>query len=342
MANYALTSPNQRAFDPSALETTIASQLSGPAGNQLTGYLFGALGDRYAGAANYVLALDKVNRAQMQSNERAAALEGDKLRYSLTEKLLSNPGSASMFALSKPEIAQGQEGMASAFTDADLSLKEAEAFKMYGQGASSFDAAGVRAPMGAQYSLSGAPTVPLSQTAASVVGKGGSGSGSGSGTLTAAQQAVAERAYTNAMLTHDARIRTLATAKARAEEAVRKDEGLRLSSNPAELQRRVAEAGAVYDQLINEATQTAPQREGYYPAGYKLAAPSGARTAAPTADAPTTTTAPTQLDGAALKRLGEKAASDLGGTFKGVSSTTGELVIVTKDGKEKRINPRGN
>lgn len=155
MVSYSLTAPNERAFDPSGLETLLVQSIgNNPA---LAPHLVAARWDRYNANRDYLDALASTQRQQSDLAKAAMANDILKSRYSLTQSALANPGATAMYSLSQQEIAPGMEQPALSYLEADIFGRQAKGAKDMSDALNTFGQAGLEMPNGTQYELPGVP-----------------------------------------------------------------------------------------------------------------------------------------------------------------------------------------
>lgn len=163
---YRLTPPDRRAYDPTHLEIAYAQALSHP--NQTNpgaflGSMFEAQTNAQNAETNYNRQLGAVNAQQYNLALQRMAQDQREKEMELTGRLAEHPRHAGMFTHGYNLIRPEQRDRAQELSNADLTRIRSEAFENFGQGANSFDQAGVRAPTGAVYGATGEPTSPMVQ-----------------------------------------------------------------------------------------------------------------------------------------------------------------------------------
>lgn len=193
MVSYSLTAPNERAFDPSGLETLLVQSIgNNPA---LAPHLVAARWDRYNANRDYLDALASTQRQQSDLAKAAMANDILKSRYSLTQSALANPGATAMYSLSQQEIAPGMEQPALSYLEADIFGRQAKGAKDMGDALNTFGQAGLEMPSGTQYELPGVPAALEQGSPRAIRLKTTPSVGSSSGTtsgMTAYQSALLE------------------------------------------------------------------------------------------------------------------------------------------------------
>ena len=278
MANYAYS---PRGFEPTALETTFANQMSGPNANQLIGYLYSARMRGEQGNKEYQ---DTMLQTQAMANESAR----EKMKYDLAAALAKTPESLMLTNPGRSIAAPQAADLLTDYSFTGLDRERASAFKDFGAGVRDFSHAGVAPPMGSGYSLSGRPTEQMTQGTPLPIQLKGSGSGASSNLAEAKLTLAEQKVLADNMRQYD-----MATERANAQytkdvQAIAKANQFNPKAREAAIAARQAEHAATM-QRIEAGKQTTLAS-----IGRKAATP---QTAAPTpTSTQTSTSATTDVD----------------------------------------------
>lgn len=169
-----LTAPDRRAYDPSAAEISLLSQMTQPGASQLVGFLGGARADRQMAADQYDNNLSRINVVEQQLAQQAARdAEVQSQRRLVSSLVNANPESAPAYPLVNALTdAPGRELLGNIST-ARLAGREADALATSARGINALQDAGFTQPANAEVSRLGQVRAPFRNTG---VSSGGSAS----------------------------------------------------------------------------------------------------------------------------------------------------------------------